>query len=401
MIKRRNVASVRTSLLSFWMLLLSQSKYFGVALSNTNGQYESSSTKNKPSPSSPIHTLILTRHGDSIWNGGQPGCQETFTGWTDVPLSEKGVAEAKALGTQVARYEMGIDACFTSVLQRAQLTAHHCLWAFEQHPHTLAPQKFVTDYRLNERHYGALQGLVKQDVEQGKYGHNAADVQAWRRSWHAVPPLLGDDDARRQTEVRRWQHYCGGTAEAVPRGESLAMVAAHRIKPFVDQVLTPLLTQAAYHKYNGKNNNNFDDDTDIVGGSGLIVAHANSLRALIGVLCQVEQQQQQQQGDDDSSLSFVSLRRLEAIKIPTGVPLVLRYRTWSDGSYEMCEFPSICDTTHKRALPHLPLWPLSALPRVRTKHNIPVYNEAVGDAAAMRHPTTREKQLSSSLSSSE
>jgi len=325
----------------------------------------------------------LTRHGDSVWNGGQPGCQETFTGWTDVPLSERGVEEARALGGQVARYETGIDACFTSVLQRAQLTAHYCLCAFDKHPHTMAPQRFVTDHRLNERHYGALQGLVKRDVERGMYGHEKADVRAWRRSWYAVPPLLPDDDPRRRDEIRRWQHHCGGSSEAVPRGESLSMVATHRIKPFVDQVLTPVLTQAAYRR----NGNNSHNSNDVVGGSGLIVAHANSLRALIGVLCQVERQ----------GNSSVSLRRLEAIKIPTGVPLVLRYRTLSDGSYEMCEIPGICPTGHhKRALPHLPLWPLSAVPRVRTKH-VPVYDDAVGDAAIMK-PPMRDGQLLSSSS---
>lgn len=358
---RQRGSSSSVTRLSFWVLFV-HTKNACLALTNV--------TPFSPLSTSPIHTLILTRHGDSIWNGGQPGCPETFTGWTDVPLSEKGVAEAKALGSQVAQYEMGIDACFTSVLQRAQLTAHHCIWAFDQHPHTLAPQKYVVDYRLNERHYGALQGLIKHEAEQGKYGHNATDVQAWRRSWHAVPPLLTDDDARRQDEVRRWLHYCGNSPDEVPRGESLAMVADRRIRPFVDNVLTPVLTQAA------------DANENHSGATGLIVAHANSLRALIGVLCQVEQ------GDS------VSLKRLEAIKIPTGLPLVLRYRSLSDGSYEMCEIPGVCHATHKRPLPHLPLWPLSAIPRVRTKH-IPVYDGSVGDAAAMR-PMGRKQLLSAS-----
>ena len=308
------------------------------------------------SSSSPIHTLILTRHGDSIWNGGQPGYLETFTGWTDVPLSEKGIQEAKALGAQVATYSYGIDACFTSVLQRAQLTAHYCLWAFDRHPHTLAPQKYIVDYRLNERHYGSLQGIVKQHAEQSGY-YNPRDVQAWRRSWHAVPPLLKEDDPRRLDELRKFLHYCDGDSEAVPRGESLAMVAKNRIRPFVDQILTPVLNEAAVNE----------------GATGLIVAHANSLRALIGVLCQVEE------GDP------ASLARLEAIKIPTGLPLVLRYRQHGPGMYEVCDIPGLDnDNTIRRPLPHLPLWPLSAIPRVRMRDVELSDDNTIGDAAVMR-----------------
>ena len=113
----------------------------------------------------PVHTLLLCRHGDSIFNGGEPGTRETFTGWMDVPLSQKGIQEAKQTGRQVSSYNFGIDACFTSNLQRAQLTAHYCLWAFAEQSPGLAPQQYVMDYRLNERHYGALQGFVKADVE--------------------------------------------------------------------------------------------------------------------------------------------------------------------------------------------------------------------------------------------
>lgn len=108
---------------------------------------------------SPVHTLLLCRHGDSIWNGGHPGCQETFTGWTDVPLSDKGLQEAKTTGEEVASYSynQGIDACFTSILSRAKYTAHHVMWSFSNKPHLVQPRKYISDYRLNERHYGALQ----------------------------------------------------------------------------------------------------------------------------------------------------------------------------------------------------------------------------------------------------
>jgi hypothetical protein len=108
-------------------------------------------------PTSPIHTLLLCRHGDSIWNGGHPGCQETFTGWTDVPLSDKGLQEAKNTGEELSMYTHGIDACFTSILSRAKYTAHHVTWSFSDKPYFVQPKKYITDYRLNERHYGALQ----------------------------------------------------------------------------------------------------------------------------------------------------------------------------------------------------------------------------------------------------
>ena len=106
---------------------------------------------------SPIHTLLLCRHGDSIWNGGHPGCQETFTGWTDVPLSDKGLQEAKNTGEELSLYTQGIDACFTSILSRATYTAHHVTWSFSDKPYFVQPRKYISDYRLNERHYGALQ----------------------------------------------------------------------------------------------------------------------------------------------------------------------------------------------------------------------------------------------------
>lgn len=360
------------TLLALLLLLTLHQGSEALASPSTTNHRTSPSTTDDDSASTPIHTLILTRHGDSVWNGGQPGTLETFTGWTDVPLSEKGIQEAKDLGAQVATYSHGIDACFTSVLQRAQLTAHHCLWAFENQPQALAPQKYVMDYRLNERHYGSLQGMVKQHAEQsGEY--DASDVQAWRRSWHAVPPLLDDNDPRRVHELRQFLHYCGN-ANAVPRGESLAMVAQNRIQPFLNQVLTPVLNEAA--AVNGN-----------AGATGLIVAHANSLRALIGVLCNVEQ------GDP------ASLARLEAIKIPTGVPLVLRYRpTSTPGFYQMCEIPGLDDrSTSGRPLPHLPLWPLSAIPRATPQQQALMdqnSSSSIGEAGVIRRQEPR--QLSSS-----
>jgi 2,3-bisphosphoglycerate-dependent phosphoglycerate mutase len=287
------------------------------------------------------HTLLLCRHGDSIWNGGQPGTQETFTGWTDVPLSQRGISEAVQTGEQLSSLLLGsgIDACFTSILSRAQLTAHHCLWAFGEKPSHEQPRKYVMDYRLNERHYGALQGFVKRDVENGKYGHDPDLVQQWRRSWHTVPPLLDQDDPRRLEEIRRFAHHCGGP-DNVPRGESLEMVANNRIRPFLDDVLEPVLNQAAHRKKQDG------------GGTGLVVAHANSLRALIGVICNVQ--------DDPSALT-----KLEALKIQTGVPLVLKFTKCSTKGYQVCDLPhakEVLDIFPKQRRPDLPVWPLSCIP---------------------------------------
>ena len=290
------------------------------------------------------HTLILCRHGDSIWNGGHPGFSETFTGWTDVELSPRGVNEASMTAQLLAAtYPFGIDACFTSILQRARLTAHECVWAYGDMPSGVQPAKFVSDYRLNERHYGALQGFVKADVEAGLYGHDPNDVEGWRRGWYAVPPLLDDDDPRRQEEIRMFGHYCGGT-DNVPRGESLEMVARDRIRPFLDEVLTPTLDRAVDIRVDSQS-----DNIPIEGGTGLVVAHANSLRALIGIICQVENDP-------------IKLKKLEQMKIQTGVPLVLRYQqsAMPDGSTKI----RACGQELKgeELAEGLPIYPLSIIP---------------------------------------
>eukprot|EP00956_Cyclotella_meneghiniana_P032208 scaffold87397_cov70-Cyclotella_meneghiniana.AAC.19 len=273
-----------------------------------------------PTPTGPIHTLILTRHGDSLWNGKAPGSRETFTGWTDVPLSSIGEAEAVNTGKLLAQYTSGIniDALFTSTLGRARMTAHHCWWAYYE--------------RLNERHYGSLQGLVKSDAEAGMHGHNPEDVVKWRRSWHAIPPLLRDDDSRRMEEVRLYRDICGGV-DNVPRGESLAMVANERIRPFLHESLTPLLDAA-----------HLQSKQTTEGGTALIVAHANSLRALIGVICNVE--------NDPGAL-----RKLESMKIPTASPLVLKYRK---GTKSGVYFPVNCALENEIKV-DLPVYPLNSV----------------------------------------
>ena len=308
-----------------------------------------------PTPTGPVHTLILTRHGDSLWNGKAPGSRETFTGWTDIPLSSIGEAEAANTGKLLAQYTSGIniDALFTSTLGRARMTAHHCWWAYyerlefeyrqmkqyqyynrpnQQLSHEIndwVPKQFIIDHRLNERHYGSLQGLAKSDAEAGMHGHTPEDVVKWRRSWHAIPPLLQDDDSRRIEEVRLYRDICGGV-DNVPRGESLAMVANERIRPFLHESLTPLL-DATHLK----------STQSIEGGTALIVAHANSLRALIGVICNVE--------NDPAAL-----RKLESMKIPTASPLVMKYRQ-STNSGVYCPVDCALENEVKVDLPVYPL----------------------------------------------
>lgn len=324
----------------------------------TTSRYSCCTALSVTAPAGPAHTLLLCRHGDSIWNGGQPGCQEVFTGWTDVPLSRKGVYEAANAGQEVAAYSYDIDVVFTSVLERAQHTANRILHSFEDDHNRKQGMKTIVDYRLNERHYGALQGYVKQDVEDGIYGHDLEDVKLWRRSWHVVPPLLEDFDSRRVDDIRAFADYCGGP-ENVPRGESLEMVAKNRVRPFLDQVMTPMLDQAATTTRTRRGGVNGGTATT-TGATGLVVAHANSLRALIGVICEVE--------NDPAALKI-----LEALRIPTGVPLVLKYQRLSNDRFAVCDLPEadecIIEYFDGAGLaqrpppdlghPKLPVWPLN------------------------------------------
>ncbi|KAL3792275.1 hypothetical protein ACHAW5_001101 [Stephanodiscus triporus] len=311
-----------------------------------------------------------------MWNGKYPGCQETFTGWTDVSLSPIGEQEAIRTGRMLTEFTGRVDALFTSTLTRAKMTAHHCWWAYydrleEQyrqqkqyqyynqpnglrhhtdivdHPYQ-APARFVIDHRLNERHYGSLQGLIKAEVESGVYGHAPEDVRQWRRSWHAIPPPLKDDDPRRVAELRMFMNICG--ERKVPKSESLAMVAENRIRPFLADKLTPMLDSAYESKSLSSSTEGSTSDTAIEGGTALIVAHANSLRALIGVVCNVEQ--------DPLGLA---LKKLESMNIPTASPLVIRYRKTTEKG---CYYP-VDDALGKEAKNELPVHPLSSLPRLR------------------------------------
>jgi 2,3-bisphosphoglycerate-dependent phosphoglycerate mutase len=298
--------------------------------------------------STPVHTLLLLRHGDSVWNGGETGTHERFTGWTDVDLSHKGRSESDMASEQIASYAYKIDALFVSTLKRAQDTARRCLSAKPNIPLR------IVDYRLNERHYGALQGYIKREIEEGKYGHDKELVTEWRRSWHAVPPPLSDSDPRRIREIEQWGRLCGG-AENVPKGESLQMVARDRAKPFLKEVIAPRLDYISKMKKPEHR------------ATGLIVAHANSLRALIGVICNVE-------GD------LSALKILESLKIPTGTPLVLNFQRTPKGNYHVCEIPEADDCVvdyfdgfgppqappTDLGHPCLPVWPLNKCTPIQT-----------------------------------
>ncbi|MFM1592876.1 MAG: 2,3-diphosphoglycerate-dependent phosphoglycerate mutase [Woeseiaceae bacterium] len=208
--------------------------------------------------------LILIRHGQSDWN-----LKNLFTGWTDVELTAKGRSEAKNAGKIIANLDFNIDIAFTSLLKRAI----HTLWLILDE----IDRPWLTvirDWRLNERHYGALQGLDKSETTK-KYGEE--QVQIWRRSYDIDPPPLLDDDER---HPKKDQRYMG--INNLPTTESLATTLI-RVQQCWDEMILPAL----------KNNQNI-----------LITAHGNSLRALIKML------------------DGISEEEITEFNIPTGVPIL-------------------------------------------------------------------------------
>ena len=213
-----------------------------------------------------MYKLVLIRHGESTWN-----LENRFTGWTDVPLTDTGVAQARAAGALLKAEGYDFDVAYTSVLQRAIWTLWHCLDSMER---TWLP--VVKDWRLNERHYGGLQGLNKGDMAK-QYGD--AQVLVWRRSYDTPPPPLAGDDPRGQRQDIR---YAKLPADAVPLTECLKDTVA-RVLPCWDEVLAPAIKS---------------------GQRIVIAAHGNSIRALVKYLDQI--------GDDD----------IVGVNIPNGIPLV-------------------------------------------------------------------------------
>jgi 2,3-bisphosphoglycerate-dependent phosphoglycerate mutase len=213
-----------------------------------------------------MHRLVLLRHGESEWNR-----ENRFTGWTDVDLSARGAEEARAAGLLLKAEGLSFQLAFTSVLRRAIRT----LWlALDEMDLLWVPVE--KDWRLNERHYGALQGLNKAETA-ARYGD--AQVLAWRRSYHTRPPALEAADPRDAAGDAR---YAGLTRAQVPLTECLADTVA-RVLPCWNDSIAPAIRR---------------------GERVLIAAHGNSLRALV------------------KHLDGISDEEIVALNIPTGVPLV-------------------------------------------------------------------------------
>ncbi|WP_461215013.1 2,3-diphosphoglycerate-dependent phosphoglycerate mutase [Lacticaseibacillus sp. GG6-2] len=186
--------------------------------------------------------LVLIRHGQSEWN-----LSNQFTGWVDVNLSDKGVEEAKAAGRKIKEAGLEFDQAYTSVLTRAIKTLH---FALEESDQLWIPE--TKTWRLNERHYGALQGQNKAEAAK-KWGDE--QVHIWRRSYDTLPPLLSADDEGSAAQDRR---YANLDPRIVPGGENLK-VTLERVIPFWEDHIAP----------------------DLLAGKNVIIAaHGNSLRAL-------------------------------------------------------------------------------------------------------------------------
>ena len=209
-------------------------------------------------------TLILLRHGESDWNQ-----KNLFTGWVDVDLTEKGRAEAARGGELLVEHDILPDVLYTSLLRRAITTAH---LALDKADRLWIPVH--RDWRLNERHYGALQGLDKAETK-AKYGEE--QFMAWRRSYDTPPPPIERGSTYSQDADPRYADIDGG-----PLTECLADVVA-RFVPYYEQTIVPELQ---------------------AGKTVMLAAHGNSLRALVKYL------------DGMSDEAVVSLN------IPTGIPLV-------------------------------------------------------------------------------
>ena len=213
-----------------------------------------------------MHKLVLIRHGESTWN-----LENRFTGWTDVDLTPTGVEQAKQSGRLLKDAGYEFDIAYTSVLKRAIWT----LWyALDQMDRTWLP--IVNDWRLNERHYGALQGLNKAETAK-KFGDE--QVLVWRRSYDTPPPALAADDPRSERGDPR---YAKLKAAEVPLTECLKDTVA-RVLPFWNDTLAPAIR---------------------AGQRVVIAAHGNSIRAMVKYL------------DGISDADIVGLN------IPNGIPLV-------------------------------------------------------------------------------
>lgn len=213
-----------------------------------------------------MYKLVLIRHGESTWN-----LENRFTGWTDVPLTVTGIAQARGAGELLKAEGHEFDQAFTSVLQRATHTLWHCLDAMQR---TWLP--VAHSWRLNERHYGALQGLNKAETA-ARFGDQ--QVLVWRRAYAIAPdPLPAGDPRGAENDPR----YADLRASEIPRTECLKDTVA-RVVPYWNETIAPAIR---------------------LGKRVIVAAHGNSLRALIKHLDAI--------GDEE----------IVHLNIPTGRPLV-------------------------------------------------------------------------------
>ena len=213
-----------------------------------------------------MHKLVLIRHGESTWNQ-----TNRFTGWTDVDLTDTGIEQAKNAGRLLKAEGYDFDVAYTSVLKRATRTLWHCL---DEMDRTWLP--VVNSWRLNERHYGALQGLNKAETAR-QYGE--AQVLIWRRSYDTPPPALASTDPRSErSDVR----YAKLKPEQIPLTECLKDTV-QRVMPFWNEALAPAMK---------------------AGKRILVAAHGNSIRALV------------------KSLDHIADSEIVGVNIPNGIPLV-------------------------------------------------------------------------------
>ena len=213
--------------------------------------------------------LVLLRHGESVWNK-----ENLFTGWTDVDLSDKGREEARAAGRLMRDEGLDFDVCYTSFLKRA---IHTLNLALEEMDREWLP--VVKAWQLNERHYGALQGLNKSETAE-RFGEE--QVRVWRRSYATPPPELSPDDERNPA---RQEMFRTVPRECLPLTESLKETVARAV-PYFEQEIKPRM---------------------LAGERVLIAAHGNSLRALV------------------KEFDGMSEDEIVGVNIPTGVPLVYEF----------------------------------------------------------------------------
>ena len=213
-----------------------------------------------------MHKLVLIRHGESLWN-----LENRFTGWTDIDLTPTGIEQAKTAGQLLKAAGYEFDVAYTSMLKRATRTLWHCL---DEMDRTWLP--VVHSWRLNERHYGALQGLNKADLAR-QYGD--AQVLLWRRSYDTPPPALEAGDARSERGDLR---YAKLQPDQIPLTECLQDTVA-RVLPFWNESMAPAIK---------------------AGKRIVVAAHGNSIRALVKYLDHIS--------DED----------IVGLNIPNGIPLV-------------------------------------------------------------------------------